>query len=57
MLRLSERMKWFVSVLLALMTGMYTGLTVQRPAAVLQAQEEAAPVFAAVTETENLFAL
>lgn len=54
---MSERMKWFVSVLIALMTGMYTGLTVQRPAAVLQAQEQAAPVFAAVTETENLFAL
>lgn len=54
---MNERMKWLVSVLLALMTGLYTGLTVQRPAAVWQAQEEAAPVFAAVSEPENLFAL
>ena len=54
---MNERMKWLVSVLLALMTGLYTGLTVRRPTAGTQAQEEAAPVFAAVAEPENLFAL
>jgi len=55
---MNTQAKWCLSVLLALMTGLYAGLMHPRQAVVLQAQEEAAPVFAAVSqEEENLFAL
>jgi len=55
---MNTQAKWCLSVLLALMTGLYAGLMHPRQAVVLQAKEEAAPVFAAVSqEEENLFAL
>lgn len=54
---MNERSKWWCGMLIALMMGLYIGLMIPS-VQTQQAQPEAAPVFAAVTEEpqENLFA-
>jgi len=58
---MNERAKWWCGMMIALMMGLYLGLMIPQPTVpIKQAQPEAAPVFAAVTEEavveENLFA-
>ena len=58
---MNERAKWWCSMMIAVMMGLYLGLMIPQPSAETeQAQHEAAPVFAAVTQEtlveENLFA-
>jgi len=58
---MNERDKWWCGMVIALMMGLYIGLLIPQPVhQTMQAQPEAAPVFAAVLETpapeENIFA-
>lgn len=56
---MTERARWWCGMMIALMMGLYAGLIIPQEDAVLQAQPEAVPVFAAVEEQplveENLF--
>ena len=58
---MNERDKWWCGMVIALMMGLYIGLLIPQPSIqTTQAQPEAAPVFAAVSQTpapqENIFA-
>ncbi len=58
---MNERDKWWCGMVIALMMGLYIGLLIPQPVVEhTQAQPEAAPVFAAVSQTpapqENIFA-
>jgi len=58
---MNERAKWWCGMMIAVMMGLYLGLMIPQPSSKIeQAQPEAAPVFAAVTQEavveENLFA-
>ena len=58
---MNEQAKWWCGMMIAVMMGLYLGLMIPQPSAETeQAQPEAAPVFAAVTQEtlveENLFA-
>jgi len=55
---MKKQIRWWCGMLAALLTGLYAGTLIPSPVPKEQAQPEAVPVFAAVTEEaeENLFA-